>query len=525
MCVGAMAILLVTPSAGRPQAATTGEVAATAHASGTLVLAGGGGKLQASMQMAEAAADRITIPMGTSRVLDLNLPIKRVEVAQPGIAQVTVLSPRQVLLGGYAVGSTQVILWDESGERLVLAVQVEPNLAQLKEAIKQVAPDADVDIRVVGEVLVLSGTVRSADIADRIQQLAAVVSPDVQNQMTVAGVQQVVLRCTVAEVSKSAVRSLGVDAWASFEDNSPVITANEVAGINPALIGPTAGLRGVGGTAFLGNRFLFGSDEGGFQIAQSSQSLQMELFVRALQDNGLLRILAEPNVVTLSGKKADFLVGGEFPVPVPQATGGGVTITIEWKKYGVVLEFLPTVIGQQMIRLTVAPEVSQIDFTSAVQIEGYTVPGVTQRRVETTIEVASGSTIAIAGLLSEEVRARVGKTPGLGDLPVLGALFRSVEYRSDLTELVILVTPELVSSMYPDQVPPVPGQNMTSPSDWQLYGLGRIEGDPVPAPADTSRTAALHTEIDPQYRKFASPPEQMSIRGPWGPAKASESVQ
>ena len=505
------------PSSNRPQEAI--EASAGESSAAPIVLAGKSGKLRATIRTDEVAADRVTLPVGTSAVLDVNLPVARVEVARPEIANVTVLSPRQVLVGGYAMGTTQVILWEEGGDRLVIAVQVEPNLAQLKDAIKTLAPDADVQVRVINDVIILSGSVRDVDVADRIESTARIVSPNVQNQMTVMGGQQVLLRCTVAEVSKSAVRQLGVDAWASFEENAPRITAHELSGIDTSLIGPTGAAGASGGTALFGNRFLFGGSPHGFQLTQSSRSLQMELFVRAMQENGLLRILAEPNVVALSGQKAEFLVGGEFPVPVPQEE----SITIEWKDYGIILQFLPTVIGQQMIRLKVAPEVSEIDYTNAVQIAGYTVPGVTQRRAETTIEMASGSTLAIAGLLSENVRGLATKVPGLGDLPILGALFRSVEYRCDLTELVILVTPELVSGMYPDQVPAAPGQAMSHPSDWELYGLGLLEGEPVPE--EPSRAAALHTRIGPHYRKFASPPEQMSLHGPWGPAEASETVQ
>jgi pilus assembly protein CpaC len=491
----------------------------TTQKGAAIVLSNDHGGVQATIQRDEIATERVQVAMGTSTVLDTSVPISRVEVSSPDIASLTVLSPKQLLLAGQKVGITQIILWGESGDRLVFAVEVEPNLAQIKAAIERLAPDAKVDVRVVNSAIVLSGRVNNVGDATRIVDLCKLAAPKVQNQIIVSGEQQVLLRCTVAEVSKSAIRKLAVDAWASFMDNTPTVTALQLTGIIPGQIVPGPAYF-TGNTAFFGNNFLFGSNINGAGFAISSQALQMEFFVRALRKNGLMRILAEPNLVALSGQRAEFLAGGQFPIPVPQ---GLSNVTVEWKDFGIKLEFVPTVIGQQMIRLQVAPEVSELDYTTAIQLEGYVVPGVSQRRTMTTVELGSGSTIAVAGLLREEVRATASKHPYLGEVPVLGALFRSVDYQRDLTELIILVTPELVSSMQPDQVPVVPGKDMTDPSDWKLFGLGLLEGDPVP-PQDTTREGALVTEGKPHYRKFASPPDQMSVRGPWGAADASESA-
>jgi pilus assembly protein CpaC len=482
------------------------------------IVVGSQNGIRATVQSQDFAPEVVSIPIKTSKVLDINVPVKRVELASPEIASVSVLSPMQLLVSGLRVGTTQLIIWgDDPDSRLLLAVTVEPNLEQLRKIIKRSLPYSNVEVEVVNDVIVLSGLVATTDDARRVMELATLVTPKVQNQLRVAGEQQVLLRCTVAEVSKSATRELGIDAWASFEDNSPRISALNMSQLDPTLIGPIAGMPGVGGTAFFGNRFLFGSDPDGFQLGISSQGLQMELFVRAMRENGLLRILAEPNLVALSGQTAEFLAGGEFPVPVPQ----DLNVTIEWKDYGVKLEFTPTVIGRQMIRLAVAPEVSDVDFTNAVRLEGFTVPGVTQRRALTTIELASGSTIAIAGLLSENTRGLVHKIPALGDVPVLGSLFRSVEYQRDLTELVILVTPELVTSMHPDQIPEVPGTNLGDVSDWDLYAMGKLESD---MPEKPESEEALETQGRPKYRKFVSPPEQTSLHGLWGAAEASEVV-
>lgn len=518
-------VLAVTAVAGAQ--ATDSSIIAGARtldgADAPLVISTMDGSIQASIPPEEQTAGHISIPIGTSTVLDLNVPATRVEITNPQVATLNVLSPRQVLIAGQAVGVTQLIVWDENQTRLAIGVTIAPNLAQLKAAINASVPFAQIDAKAVGDAVMLTGRVTRVEDADRAVGLARLVAPRVHNQIIVAGEHQVLLRCTVAEVSKSAIRRLGVDAWAAFENFAPTPKVNQFVGIDTSLFGPVANIPGVQGTAFYGNEFLFGSDPGGFQFGISSKSVQMEVFVRAMKQNGLLRVLAEPNLVSLSGEMAEFLAGGQFPVPVPQNSGGGTTITVEWKDYGVMLRFVPTVIGEQRIRLEVAPEISEIDFTSAVQIAGFVVPGVTQRRAHATLEMEAGTTIAMAGLLSEEVRAQVQKVPYLGDVPVLGSMFRSVEYQRDLTELMILVTPELVTAMQPDQVPPVPGQNMTHPNDWELYGLGMIEGEVVAE--EPTRNAALQHDMEPRYRKFSAPPDQMSVHGPWGPAESHEVVQ
>ncbi|HWL95558.1 MAG TPA: hypothetical protein VNT79_18715, partial [Phycisphaerae bacterium] len=200
-------------------------------------------------------------------------------------------------------------------------------------------------------------------------------------------------------------------------------------------------------------------------------------FVQALRQNNLLRVLAEPNLVAMSGQEASFLAGGEFPVPVPQSgAGGGTTITIDYREFGVRLKFVPIVLGDGRIRVKMSPEVSDLDFSSPLQISGSRIPIVNKRTVTTTIEMADGQTFAIAGLLDNNINASKDVTPLLGDLPIVGTLFRSVRYQRKDTELVVLVTPQLVEALEPDQLPPVPGQMMEHPDDWELYGLGKMEG-------------------------------------------------
>jgi pilus assembly protein CpaC len=199
-------------------------------------------------------------------------------------------------------------------------------------------------------------------------------------------------------------------------------------------------------------------------------NFSFEYFIAALRQNNLLRVLAEPNLMAMSGQEASFLAGGEFPVPVTQGGGqGGVAVTVEYREFGVRLRMTPVVLGDGRIRVKVAPEVSDLDFTTAVTLNGFVIPGLTSRKVETSIELGEGQTFAIAGLLNNAVTSQKQVTPLLGDLPIVGTLFRSVRYQRKETELVVLVTPRLVAPMNPGEVPPLPGEKWHDPSEYELF--------------------------------------------------------
>ena len=511
-------------------------------------------KMVVTVREEKTRQQEILILAGRSVVIDLSEPMARCQIADPEVAAVSILSPRQIVMTSKRAGSTQLIVWDASEGQVTMPVTVQLDLAELESAIKKLAPKATVQLQALRERVLLTGTVPDSDTADAIVKLAKAfvgelggrdnqqsgsggqggqdtASSKVINHITVAGVHQVLLRCTVAEVSKSAIRKLGVNGWLAGDNVRDVFLVNNLDGINPSNIGAVSTGNILGPQYTTGaptESMVFGTPgiptypaPTGPEFSIGFPRLTMQLFFRAMRENRLLRVLAEPNLIALSGQEANFLAGGEFPVPIPQGLG---TTTIEWKKFGVLLRFTPTVIGQQKIRLSVRPEVSERDFTTQVTLAGgTTVPGIKARNVDTTVELVSGGTIAIAGLLNEEVQAAARKIPGIGDVPVLGALFSSTEFQRNQTELVILVTPELVSAMNPDQVGPVPGQFMTDPSDYELFGLGMLEGKPLTE--TPSEDAALETSAAPKYRKFRSSPEQMSLHGPWGQAEESETVQ
>jgi len=468
---------------------------------------------EASVRLIDQAAEQISLSVSKSAVIESSVPIQAASVVDPEIAEVSVVSPKVIIVRGKSFGVTQVILVAADGRKRAYQVAVGMDVSQLEAAIRAAAPYAKVKVQAIMDTIVLTGTVPDAQTAEQIVDIAKIFAPKVQNHLRVVGTQQVLLRCTVAEVNRSAIRQLGFNGFSFGHD---FFGANNLDQISPVSIGLPEYMSVETPPIRPPQRFIF---TGGDVVAGPQATIyfglpraQTEVFLQALRENGLLRVLAEPNLVAVSGQTASFLAGGEFPVPVPQDRW---TVTIEWRQFGVRLNFTPTVLPGQRIRLKVAPEVSELDFTSAVQLQAYVIPGLTNRKAETVVEVANGQTFAIAGLLSEQVRGIARKIPALGDIPVLGALFSSVQYRKSQTELLILVTPELVSPLDPEQVPPVPGENMTDPTDFELFGLGLLEGRLKPE--SLVSPAATRPASEP-----AEPAAAAGLCGPWGPADFEE---
>jgi pilus assembly protein CpaC len=476
-------------------------------------------------------AHRITIPVNKSVIVETAEPIARAQAVETGIAKVESLSPKQQIVTGVAYGTTEIIFWSEKGEREVLDVQVELDLGLLNQKLIELDPQSNASAISIKGHIVLMGTVSGALAAERMERFATLFIPgggsadaagQVQNHLMVAGQQQVMLRCTVAEINRRALRRLGVDGFLAGDDFKDAFAVSQIGGFNPINIGAASDVDVTGRIPFL-------TGENGIPLTQATTfslgfpRVQMQVFMKALQENSLLRILAEPDLVAISGETASFLAGGEFPIPVPQSGASTGAITIDFREFGVRVNFTPVVLAQQRIRLKVAPEVSETDFSTAVQIQGFVVPGLTQRRVETTVEVGNGQTLAVAGLLADEVRGVAANLPALGQIPVLGALFRSVEYQRRETELVILVTPEIIAPLNPDQVPSVPGEDHRPPNDFELYGLGLIEGEvdkdeqQKPAPG-----AAYETAQPPKVAPLRAQPADSSLQGPWGYSNAAE---
>jgi pilus assembly protein CpaC len=419
---------------------------------------------------------KLNLVVGKSLVIDTPVAIKRVSLANPDIADTVVISPRQIYLTGKAVGTTNLTLWGgDDRVSTIFDVTVSSDLSQLKEKLQEILPGENIKVIAAQDSITLSGEVSSAaNLSQALAVTEAFAPKKVVNLTQVAGVHQVMLEVRVAEMSRSLARRLGF--------NFTIVRAQDGFGVS-MLNNLTTLVRPIEATLF---PTVNPADAPFGQVLSNSINALLRftgndrtwtVFIDALKENGLIKILAEPTLVTLSGQEARFLAGGEFPVPVPQDQN---VITITYKPFGVGLSFTPTVLSDDKISMRVAPEVSDLDFSTAVVLQGFVVPGLTTRRASTVIELANGQSFAIAGLLRETVREAVAKFPVLGDIPILGALFRSTSFQKNETELIIIVTPHLVKPLDMARQSLPTGQYI-EPNDFEWYLLGNLEGSgPLP---------------------------------------------
>jgi len=420
---------------------------------------------------------KLRLTVNKSAVITTRVPYKQVSVGQPEIADVNTIGPSNILVTAKKAGTTQIIIWDDANRSQVIDVTVEFDLQALQDQLRVMFPGSKLEVTSVGNSIALRGRVPSLSIAEQATALVAPYSEKVLNFTEIAGGQQVMLQVRFAEVSRSATSALGVNL--AFTDGVS-FGASNIGQVNPFALG--AGLLPGAVTPTV-------TQFGRAQIGSTT----IDVFVNALRQNNLLRILAEPNLMATSGQEANFLAGGEFPIPVTQGGGtgaGGTAITIEYREFGVRLRMVPVVLGDGRIRLKVAPEVSDLDFTTAVRFNGFVIPGLTSRKLDTTIELNEGQTFAIAGLLNHTVTSNKDVTPLLGDLPVVGALFRSVRYQRKETELVVLVTPRLVDAMNPGQIPSLPGEYWRHPTEIDLF-LNQDIGGEAAGPGTTGTTKVV----------------------------------
>lgn len=441
----------------------------------------------------------IQLEVSKGRLIHLDKPAASVFVADPEVADIQVKSPSLVYLFGKAAGETSLYAVGEDDQVLLNStVVVRHNIVRLEQAIHQLAPRSAVSVSSVDDNLVLEGTVFSASDGEDIRKVAARFVPDPKqliNKMRVVAPNQVNIRVRVAEMSRAVVKQFGFNWDAVFNVGNfafglatgrPVFT-NVLNSVTGDVQSPNVLNRAVGaaGTGLAGS--LFGSYKAGGN--------DVNALIDALDQNGLISVLAEPNLSAVSGEPASFLAGGEFPFPVAQQNN---TVTIEFKKFGVSLNFVATIAGNDRINLHVAPEVSQLDTTHTVKSGGVDVPGLTTRRAETTLELGSGQSFAIAGLLQNNVSQNLDKFPWLGDVPVLGTLFRSNAFLKNETELVIICTPYIVR--------PVGTPNrLASPTDGYVTS------------SDASQVLN-GTLYRPQYLKQGTAPASRTGTGLIGPA-------
>ena len=418
----------------------------------------------------------ISFIVGESTIVNAPWPAVRVVVTDPSIAYVEELTAQKFLLQGIKVGSTDLIVWNE-GESQVQRwkVQVKLDTDRYKQKLDELFPDASLEVSEHGETLIIKGLLRSADQVTQMHDYLTKKGTKYVDTTSVAGVQQVLLEVRIAEVSRSALRSLGINVFHTDDD---FFGGSRLGNLGGGDIGAPAGvLVGEQMPFQLMNPLL---PSASVTIYAGLPKADLEIFIQALAENQYLRLLANPTLVALSGEDASFLAGGEFPIPIVQGSsagvGGGNSVTIQYKEYGVRVTFRPTVLGDGRIRLHAVPEVSNLSDVGAVIISGFRVPALVSRKAESTLELNSGQTFAMAGLLQNTTEALNSRVPGLGDLPVLGPLFRSVRYQKKETELVVLVTASLVEPMSLAETPPLPGFMHSEPNDWEFYLEGRLEG-------------------------------------------------
>jgi pilus assembly protein CpaC len=448
-----------------PQAASAAPAPTTARSVASSPLITGG---------IDEKVGNVRLLVNKSVTLTTSRPYKRISVGQPDIAEVNGIGPTRILVTAKKAGSTQIIVWDEDDNSQTIDILVQANLLALRSLFERLMPDAKIDVVDNEGIIALTGSVPNTTLADQAVQLASGYGNKVLNMLEISGGQQVSLQVRFAEVSRTATTALGVNfTW--FDGQGRFI--NNTGQLAPIGLTQPAQSGGVGGPisvtvpeSFPGANLFARAAFGGNVV---------DVFVQALRQNNLLRVLAEPNLTTVSGQEADFLAGGDFPIPIVQGgSDQGTSITVEYKEFGVRLNFTPVVLGEGKIRMKITPEVSDVDFTFAVTSQGFRIPGRRTRRMSTMVEMVEGQTLAIGGLLDNRVAANKDATPLLGDLPVIGPLFRSVRYQRSETELVVMVTPRLVRALNPGEVPPLPGETWRHPSEGELYLNGDI-GEPA----------------------------------------------
>ena len=458
----------------------------------------------------EADANAVRLLVGRSAVLDVGTNIARVSLTSADIADALVTSPQQLLINGKTPGTISMFVWDRQGSLRRYEVIVQRDLARLTEQMNQLFPNEQISVHSNGKSVVLSGKVTSKDVIEKAVNVAAGYVEKKEEVVTLLDLQQgaatnqVLLRVRFAEVSRSAMMELGVNMAANgYKDGRWF--GRSTTQQYPA---PEWDEQGRFVFSDFLNLFLFDSKN------------ELAAVIKALQNRGLFQSLAEPNLVAESGKEASFLAGGEFPIPIAQGTGGNVAITIEWKEFGIRLNFIPTVNGDR-VHLKVRPEVSALDFNNAIVTQGFRVPALTTRRTETELELDNHQTFAIAGLLNNTLNQSLQRIPGIGDIPILGYLFRSKAAQKNQTELVVMITPEILPLRSPGVTPDLP--RITEPYLPQLpenklmvqpppaFGAARPVAEPqmagapvvVPGPAPV-RAPAPTAELAPGTAPAAS---------------------
>ena len=473
----------------------------------------------------------VNVLVGQSRVINFDKPIGRFSVSNPEIAEAVLVAPDQVLVNGKGFGQVNFIAWEQAGGRfIVFDVFVRANLSLIDSQIRALFPKDDVRLSQANGSVVISGSVADPNTATKVQNVIEAAGFKTVNMLAspTKNAMQVQLQVRVAEVSRSRIKDMNT----SFGyQGAPGIGGYTNGGSGPSeLSRPPVQPNGSLGGGIIGG--VLGGNALNL-LVMGGNTLGM---LRMLQTQGAIRALAEPNIIAMDGQQASFLAGGEFPVPVVQSDGTRVMVTVVWKEYGVRLNFKPTIIDEDHIRLEMEPEVSTIDFTNGVKFDGFVIPGLKTRRAKTGVELRDGQSFALAGLLDNSEIRSLSKIPVIGDIPILGALFKSKSYQKNETELMFIVTAQLVKPVNRDDLPQmrgIDGLRNGSPLGIEPKGegingksgfsTGTSENNPSAAPqpteakpaetkpASTSAETKAVSALTPNALEMMPPPPVMTV--------------
>ncbi len=451
---------------------------------------------------------KLTVTVGKSLIIDSPLNIQRVSVANGELVEAVAVNPKEVLLNGKGAGETSLIVWQQNGNRLVydLTVRMSPlKLEAVREQIAREYPDCDIDVTFDNDTAFLRGAVKDVITAERVAAMVGTLGKTVNLlRVEVPPVEtQILLKVRFANVDRGASTDLGINIASTALGQDTSITTGQYSGLKVDQTGSFSLSDAL-------NIFLFRKD------------LNLGATIKALESKRLLETLAEPNVMAIDGKPASFLSGGEFPYPMVQGGAGVGAVTIAFREYGIKINFLPVITPRGTIRLQVSPEVSALDYANAVTFEGFTIPALTTRKIQTEVELESGQSFVIAGLLDNELTETLNRIPGLANIPLLGKLFQSRSRSKDNTELLVIVTPEVVRPVpvgqpAPELNYPQPFLKANSPVPMQQPGIDKT--GPV-AEQPKAKTIPIEQLVQSQKQgqtpqapvQEVAPPQQPAVK-------------
>ena len=443
------------------------------------------------------STNEVAVAVGKALLIDTARPISRVAVGLGEVAEASAITPTEIMVNGRAPGETSLIIWDNRGGRQFFNVTVRAssaatsdNLDAIRRELALELPSQPLKVSYENGVIFLRGTVKNLNGSSRAVQIASTAGKVVNllNVDVPDADPQILLKCRFMSVDRNVEKQLGINLFSTG-------LGNTIGGVNTGQFSPPSVTPGVTG----GAAATVGSE---LNLFAFFPGLNLGATIQALETKGLTETLAEPNIMAVNGKEASFLAGGEFPFPVAEGTGGGTTVSIEFKEFGIRLDFIPTITPRGTIRLQVAPEVSQLNFNQSIEVSGFDIPSITSRKVKTEVELSDGQSFIIGGLLDNEETENFSKIPFLGDIPILGNFFKSMQQTKSNTELIVIVTPQIVTPIgagsalpelkYPDPfLPSNTGIAMHTPD-------GKTPANTLPTPPPTIPVEKLIESMKPE---------------------------